>query len=295
MPFSLTVRKIVNKPIFGLYPKKLESIGDHLRKKRLDLKLRQKDLIETLGVCQANILLWETNKTEPRANHIPKINNFLNYCLTPQEPVLHFGHQLRLYRINILGYSIFELACKIGIDESTLNEIEKTSIIKHAHVLNAINIFLEDSSWNISDKTPTQFIPVKSKCHKQPRYISPLDEPKTLGDHIALRRKQLKLKQSEAMEMIGVISASAFGCWERNTSKIHIKYYPAIASFLGYCPIQYPKNEGEQLKIFREHLGLSYRQVDKTLNLSKGCTYRIEKMMQKDRQMVKKLWSFYKN
>lgn len=78
------------------------------------------------------------------------------------------------------------------------------------------------------------------------------------------------------MAKIGVVSVSAFRSWEKYGKQPQIKYYPKIMQFLGYCPVQYPMTAGQKLKLFREHLGLSYRQVDNLLELSKGCTYRAE-------------------
>lgn len=135
--------KSVTKPLPRHYPQKLETIGDHLRTKRLDSKLGQKDLESTLGVCQATILLWEKNKVEPQAQSKSKINNYLGYCLLPKKPAQHFGHQLQLFRTNTIGKTIFELATDIGIDEATLTEIEYTNTIRYTSVQNSVRSFLK--------------------------------------------------------------------------------------------------------------------------------------------------------
>lgn len=232
----------MNKPLSRLYPEKLETIGDHLRTKRLDLKLGQKDLEKPLGACLAIILLWEKNKVVPQPKFIAKINQFLGYCVLPNQTVEHVGNQLSLFRVQTLGLTIFELANVIGIDEGTLSEFEKTNIIRHTRVLNAINLFLKKHNWCICKNTKTQFIPTRIRCNGKPRFHTPDNEPQTLGQHIALKRKQLKLTQAEVMEIIGVKSMSTYRKWEKHGTKPRVKYYPKIMEFLGCCPIhtQYP-------------------------------------------------------
>lgn len=273
--FPLTV-KSVSKPLPRLYPPELDTIGDHIRTKRLDLGLRQKDLESIVGACQATIKNWEKNHTEPRPHHFPLICNFLKYCPLIEKPAEHFGHQLRNYRIFNSGKSIFDLALNIGIGEGTLSEIEQTNTIRHAHVLNSINRFLKAINWQILNGTKAEFIPTRVECKKPPKFHAPVDLPETLGEHLALKRKQLKLTQADVMARVGVISACAYRSWELYGVSPHIKFYPKIMDFLGYCPIQYSRSEGHQLKLMREHKGLSYRQVDKLLKFSKGRTYRAE-------------------
>ena len=68
-----------NKPQNTAYPKVLKTIGDHLRKKRLDLKLYQEDVSKAIGVDTLTICNWENNLTTPRLFLLPKIYHFLGY------------------------------------------------------------------------------------------------------------------------------------------------------------------------------------------------------------------------
>jgi len=292
--FSPPTIKSVNKPLSRLYPPKLDAIGDHLRTKRLDLGLRQKDLEGIVGACQATIKNWEKNYTEPRPHHFPLICDFLTYCPLAEKPAEHFGHQLRNYRIFNSGQNIFGLATEIGIDEGTLSEIEQTSTIRHTHVLNSINKFLKIIDWQIPNGTKAEFIPTRVKCKKSPKFHAAIDLPETLGDHIALKRKQLKLTQAQAMAKIGVVSTCAYRSWELYKVSPQVKYYPKIMEFLGYCPIQYSQSKGHRLKLAREHVGLSYRQVDRLLKLSKGCTYRAETSCYLNLEIAITLREFYR-
>ena len=67
------------KPLNPAYPAKLETVGDHLRKRRLDLGLWQKQVAEQIGVTTCTITNWELNRTEPEIRYYPPIIDFLSY------------------------------------------------------------------------------------------------------------------------------------------------------------------------------------------------------------------------
>jgi len=48
-----------SKPLPEAYPKELKTLGDHLRKARLDKGLFQKDLAELIGVTEKSTVNWE--------------------------------------------------------------------------------------------------------------------------------------------------------------------------------------------------------------------------------------------
>ena len=53
------------------------TLGDHLRKRRLDLGLLQKDVAQRLGVNIDTVTNWELNRTEPALRFIARIIRFL--------------------------------------------------------------------------------------------------------------------------------------------------------------------------------------------------------------------------
>ena len=67
--------KIRNKA----YPKQLVTIGDHIRKRRLDLKLFQRELAEMVGTHSTEISAWENNKVIIPKRCQEKIIAFLGY------------------------------------------------------------------------------------------------------------------------------------------------------------------------------------------------------------------------
>ena len=62
-----------------MYPKQLKTLGDHIRARRLDLGLLQKDVAEIIGVTTDTIANWEKNRHHPMRCHYMRINTFLGY------------------------------------------------------------------------------------------------------------------------------------------------------------------------------------------------------------------------
>jgi transcriptional regulator with XRE-family HTH domain len=111
------------KPLPKAYPKELKTPGDHLRKRRLDLKLLQKEVAEKLGVDEATIYNWENNRSSPKLHYIPKIIEFLGYVPFNGEPKT-LGERIVNYRC-LLGITQKELARQLVIDPSTLGRWER--------------------------------------------------------------------------------------------------------------------------------------------------------------------------
>ena len=59
------------------YPKNPVTIGEHLKKRRLDLKMKQPEVAKIIGVCSNVISRWETNREKPTRKHIQAIENFI--------------------------------------------------------------------------------------------------------------------------------------------------------------------------------------------------------------------------
>jgi transcriptional regulator with XRE-family HTH domain len=112
------------KPQSRAYPKALNSIGEHLRKRRLDLNLLQKEVALTIGVDTNTITNWEKNRTSPKLYLIPAIIRFLGYNPFHTEDGLTLGWRIKKYR-EIQGLSQKELAKQLGVDPTTLARWEK--------------------------------------------------------------------------------------------------------------------------------------------------------------------------
>jgi transcriptional regulator with XRE-family HTH domain len=73
--FQLTAQKPSGLP----YPAQLNTLGDHLRKRRLDLGPLQREVAEEIGVTKSTIWNWEAYRSAPQLRFIPKVITFLGY------------------------------------------------------------------------------------------------------------------------------------------------------------------------------------------------------------------------
>ncbi|HWD00430.1 MAG TPA: recombinase family protein [Candidatus Sulfopaludibacter sp.] len=103
-------------------PEQLITLGDHLRRRRLVLKLLQKQVAQQIGVCKSSIANWEKNRGEPEFEHVPAVIRFLGY--NPLPPADGWGPRLVQGR-TILGISQKESARRIGVDPGTLARWER--------------------------------------------------------------------------------------------------------------------------------------------------------------------------
>jgi transcriptional regulator with XRE-family HTH domain len=111
------------KPLNPAYPKSLKTLGDHLRKRRLDLELLQKEVAQKIGTSEASIHNWERGHATPSLNFMPRILKFLGYV--PFEmPTGILGEKIKTYRW-VLGLSQKALAKQLRIDPCTLARWEK--------------------------------------------------------------------------------------------------------------------------------------------------------------------------
>lgn len=82
LPFCHIVLQGERPPPVG-YPTELTTIGDRIRKKRMDRGLRQKDVARGIGVSVCTITNWELGRTTPMAHYAPEIARFLGLVDDP--------------------------------------------------------------------------------------------------------------------------------------------------------------------------------------------------------------------
>jgi DNA-binding XRE family transcriptional regulator len=78
------VRLKGTKPKDKAYPKAVTTIGDAIRKCRLDLGLLQKDVAKIIGCDKTTILNWERGHTHPSAKHMAQVVIFLAHHRVPE-------------------------------------------------------------------------------------------------------------------------------------------------------------------------------------------------------------------
>lgn len=141
MPFSAMEYK-VPKPKGDKYPRELHTIGDHLRKRRMDLGLLQKDVAEIIGTRSVeSITNWENGHSEPQIHYLPSVIKLLGYI--PVKVYLDtFGGQVRAFRI-LNGLSHKAMGSKVGVDASTVSSWENNVFLPHRSKLDELKKLME--------------------------------------------------------------------------------------------------------------------------------------------------------
>lgn len=117
MPLRLTAAR----PPDPAYPEELHTLGDHLRARRLDLGLLQKEVAEKLKASQASVFNWERNRLSPDFTFLPAVIRFLGYDPRPEGTTL--GQ--KLYRARTAqGIPQKKLAEALDLDQGTLSSVE---------------------------------------------------------------------------------------------------------------------------------------------------------------------------
>jgi DNA-binding transcriptional regulator YiaG len=67
------------RPKNPAYPTELKTIGDHLRKVRLDRQLSQNQVSTILGVSMETVANWELKRSKPRILYQSRIYEFIGF------------------------------------------------------------------------------------------------------------------------------------------------------------------------------------------------------------------------
>jgi len=102
------------------------SLGEHIKRCRLTLKLTQKQAGARLSVTPWTVHNWESGKTEPPIESVPAVLRFLGY--DPFSEPRTIADQL-LAKRRAMGWSIREAARGLGVDPGTWGDWERGKMI----------------------------------------------------------------------------------------------------------------------------------------------------------------------
>jgi transcriptional regulator with XRE-family HTH domain len=97
------------------------SLGEHLRKRRIEMGLLQKDVASRLGTNEWTYRYWERPGKSPKARFLPGIIAFLGYYPYPEPTTL--GKRLLKQR-RLLGYSQEQMGKLLSVNEATYRQWE---------------------------------------------------------------------------------------------------------------------------------------------------------------------------
>ena len=104
------------------YPANPKTVGEHIRKRRLDLKLFQIDAAKIIGCDEMSVVNWEKGHSQPALCHMTGIVEFLGFDPLPE------GDDLAgrlLHHRKSRGMSQKQFAAQIGVDPGTLARWER--------------------------------------------------------------------------------------------------------------------------------------------------------------------------
>ena len=122
-------------------PTEPKTIGDHIRKRRLSLKLLQREVAEQIGVDATSVFNWEANNCQPELRHIPAIIAFIGYNPLPESE--GWGGQVVRCRTT-LGLTQKEAAGRLGVDQGTLANWEQGKRDPTGAFMSRVQRFLDD-------------------------------------------------------------------------------------------------------------------------------------------------------
>lgn len=133
--------KVLKKPGIPQYVDTPKTIGEHLRKKRLQSKLLQKELAELLNVSEDRITYWENERSAPQIHHYPRIIDFLGYYPFAHETKSFAGKLLQIRHCK--GFSRKQCAVHLSVSEDAVRRWERGKPIANPTYQRRIH-----SEWN---------------------------------------------------------------------------------------------------------------------------------------------------
>jgi len=156
--YHLTV-EIPKEIIIDDYPEKIETLGDLLRKTRLDQGLEIKELQKIIGAFEGSIVNWECQGTQPKIKYLRPIIEFIDsnqpepiprkkiweLCFSenpayPSHPK-SFGEKLRATRMQNF-MTIKQAAQELGVNEGTVARWELKGSQPNPELMERVQAFL---------------------------------------------------------------------------------------------------------------------------------------------------------
>jgi transcriptional regulator with XRE-family HTH domain len=99
-----------------------QSLGEHLKKRRRELALLQREAGERMGITKETVANWEKDKTKPVPSQFKRVMAFLGYDPTPAPATLAERFEAKRRH---LGATLEQVAQYLGWDEGSLRRYIK--------------------------------------------------------------------------------------------------------------------------------------------------------------------------
>jgi transcriptional regulator with XRE-family HTH domain len=115
---TLAFTKITKMPYKKNIPENPQTLGEHILRKRLQLRLLQVDVASLIGVSEDSITGWETGRSAPQIHLYPAIITFLDYYPFEKEMSTVSGRIMLIRYSN--GWTYEQLAAEFGVNARTV-------------------------------------------------------------------------------------------------------------------------------------------------------------------------------
>jgi len=118
------------------------TIGEHLRKARVDKNMHQAEVAALLHVCEDSITGWENGRSEPRISYYKELISFIGYYPFTHETE-SLGGKILKYR-QTHGLTRRQMGRKVGVNASAIESWEKGVNQPTKSSLEQLNTFLRN-------------------------------------------------------------------------------------------------------------------------------------------------------
>lgn len=117
---TLAFTKVVKMPHKKPIPENPQTLGEHILRKRLQLRLLQKEVAEQISVTEDSITGWENGRSTPMLHLYPAIIAFLGYYPFDMDTSTVLG-QIEFVRYSN-GWSFERMVEEFGVNSTTVQE-----------------------------------------------------------------------------------------------------------------------------------------------------------------------------
>ena len=139
-PFS-ELERTIKKPFLEILQPAPATIGEHIRKTRIEKSMLQSEVSKIIGVSIESITNWENNNSQPQIRYYPKIVAFLGYAIFNNQLDETLSKRIKAYRITH-GLSHKKLGIVLSVNASTICSWEKNEFFPSKVLVTKINKLL---------------------------------------------------------------------------------------------------------------------------------------------------------
>jgi transcriptional regulator with XRE-family HTH domain len=198
------------------YPVTVRTLGDHLRRRRLDLGLTQRILAKRWGVRSESIAAWELGRTKPGIRQFAKVIALLGADPMPLPESL--AERLLAVRRR-LGLTQAELAARLGQDEGQISRWERGRRTPHPAIAGRIDLALRELEGRPAEaeSEPQSYFELTRWRRKPPAGVAA--QPRTFGERLRAWRLELGLSATFVARQAGTSRGTLYRI-ERDRQKL---------------------------------------------------------------------------